>query len=94
MLEQNPANSFARYALAQEFANGGQLDRAVEEYRALIAADVNYAAAYFHGGQAFEKLGRIEEAREMYEKGIEVTTRTGDGHTRSELEGALNLLPL
>ena len=94
MLEQNPADSFARYALAQEFANTGHLDRAVEEYRALIAANADYAAAYFHGGQVYEKLGRLEEARGLYEKGIDVTTRTGDGHARSELEAALNLLPL
>jgi tetratricopeptide (TPR) repeat protein len=94
MLERNPADTFAAYALAQEFANSGQLDAAVEQYRQVIASNADYAAAYYHGGQAFEKLDRIEEAREMYEKGIEVTRRTGDGHTRSELEAALSMLPV
>jgi hypothetical protein len=28
----------------------------------------------------------------MYERGIEVTTRNGDAHTRSELQAALDLL--
>lgn len=94
MLERNPADTFAGYALAQEFASSGQLDAAVEQYRLVIASNADYAAAYYHGGQAFEKLDRIEDARAMYEKGIEVTRRTGDGHTRSELEAALSMLPL
>ena len=33
-------------------------------------------------------------AREMYEKGVEVTSRTGDGHARSELQAALDMLPI
>ncbi|MGD0619861.1 MAG: hypothetical protein ABSB67_19605 [Bryobacteraceae bacterium] len=66
----------------------------MEEFRQLLAANPNYAAGYFHGGQTLEKLGRVEDARAMYEQGIEVTTRTGDAHTRSELQGALDLLPI
>ncbi len=77
-----------------EYANSGQLTEAVGEFQALIARDSNYAAAYFHGGQALEKLGRIEDARGFYEKGIEATRRSGDTHTQSELEGALSLLPI
>ena len=92
MVTQDPKNSFARYGLAMELANLGQLDAAVSEYRALMEADPNYAAAYYHGGRALESLGRIDEAREIYRRGIEVTTRTGDAHTRSELQAALDIL--
>ncbi|MBV9441992.1 MAG: hypothetical protein JO217_04800, partial [Acidobacteriaceae bacterium] len=49
---------------------------------------------YYHGGQAFEKLGDLDGARAFYEKGIEITTRKGDGHTRAEIEAALSLLPI
>ncbi len=94
MVEQDPNNSFARYGLGMEYVNAGQFANAIAHFRALIAANADYAAAYYHGGQALEKLGNIEEARELYEKGIEATARTGDGHTRSELQGALDLLPL
>lgn len=94
MLEQDPNNSFARYGLAMELANTGKLEEAVAEYRTLIGRDPNYAAAYFHGGQTLEKLGSIEEARHIYQAGIEVTTRKGDAHTRAEIEAALNLLPV
>lgn len=94
MLEQDPKNTFARYGLAMEFANSGNLKRAVEEYRTVLTLDENYAAAYYHGGQALEKLGDIEGARALYEKGIEATTRKGDAHTRAEIEAALSLLPI
>ena len=92
LLEQDPKNSFARYGLALDHANNGDLDGAVTEFRTVIANDPNYCAAYYHGGQALEKLGRLTEAAGLYRDGIEAATRTGDGHTRSELEAALSLI--
>jgi tetratricopeptide (TPR) repeat protein len=96
MVVQDPKNTFARYGLAMEFANSGDLKQAVEEYRRVLELDENYAAAYYHGGQALEKLGDIDGARAIYEKGIEAATRKGDTHThtRSEIEAALSLLPI
>ncbi len=92
MLEQDPSNTFARYGIAMEYSNSGDLERAVEEFRKLLEANPDYAAAYYHGGRALERLGDEDGARAMYEKGIEITTRTGDAHTRSELQGALDIL--
>jgi Tfp pilus assembly protein PilF len=93
MIAENANNSFARYGLGMEYFKSGDFTQAVAEFRTLLERDNNYSAAYFHAGQALEKLGRVEEARAMYEKGVEVTTRKGDAHTRSEIEGALRLLP-
>jgi tetratricopeptide (TPR) repeat protein len=92
MVAQNPADSFSRYGLAMEYRNAGDLEAAVSEFRSLIAANPDYAAAYYHGGQALERSGKLEEARELYGQGIEVTTRKGDLHARSEIQAALDLL--
>jgi len=92
MVAQNPNDSFSRYGLAMEYARSGDLEQAIAEYRALLAANPNYPAAYYHGGQALEKLGRREEARTLYGQGIEATTRLGDLHTRSEIQAALDEL--
>jgi tetratricopeptide (TPR) repeat protein len=92
MVEQNPTDSFARYGLAMEYRNTGQLEAALAQFQALMAANPDYAPAYFHGGQTLERMGRIAEARQVYLQGIEVTTRSGDQHARSELQGALDLL--
>ena len=92
LVEQDPANAFTRYGLAMEYVNAGELETAVQEFSALLEHNPNYAAGYFHGGQTLERLGRIEEAKALYSQGIAITAKTGDGHTRSELQGALDLL--
>ncbi len=92
ILTQEPGNRLARYGLAMEYANAGRLDEAVGEYRALILSHPDYAYAYFHGGQALERMGKKEEARTMYQQGVEAAARSGDAHARSEIEGALDLL--
>ncbi len=92
MVAQNPKDSFSRYGLAMEYANTGSLEKAVEEYNSLLSFNLDYAAAYYHGGQALEKLGRLDEARTMYRRGLEATRRIGDGHTNSELQAALDIL--
>jgi tetratricopeptide (TPR) repeat protein len=92
MLAQNPSDSFSRYGLAMEYRNAGDLEAAIREFQELKRLHPDYAATYFHAGQTLERLGRIEEARVMYQEGIEVTTRKGDLHARSELQGALDLL--
>jgi len=92
MLLARPEDKLARYGLAMEYKNLGQYGLAIEEFRTLLNAHPDYAAAYFHGGQTLEKAGQLDEARGMYEQGIAVTTRTGDGHTRAELQAALDIL--
>jgi Tfp pilus assembly protein PilF len=92
MVEQNPADSFARYGLAMEYRNAGDLAAAMAEFRVLIAAHPDYSAAYYHGGQTLERLGQAAEAREIYLRGIEATTRKGDFHTRDEIQAALDLM--
>ena len=92
MVAQDPRNMLARYGLAMEYVNGGQLEQAAAEFAALIESQQDYAAAYYHGGQTLEKLGRDEEAAAYYRRGIDVTTKSGDSHTCSELEAALDLL--
>lgn len=94
MVAQDPNNAFARYGLAMEYAKTGHLDEAVSEYTELLQRNPDYAAAYYHGGQALEKLDRLEDARDWYQRGIEATFRSGDAHTRSELQTALDLLPI
>lgn len=89
MLAANPSNTFARYGLAMEYVKSGDLDSAVREFDAVLAVDASYAAAYFHGGQALEKLGRRDDAREYYRRGVAAAR---DPHARSELQAALDIL--
>ena len=92
LVSQNPGDSFARYGLAMAYASAGEHQQAVEQYRKLIELNPKYVAAYYHGGQAVEKAGKPDEAREIYRRGIVVCSEIGDQHTRSELEVVLDLL--
>jgi tetratricopeptide (TPR) repeat protein len=89
LLDQNPSSTFARYGLAMEYAKAGDLQGAVAAFEEVTKTDPNYSAAYFHGGQTLEKLGKLDEARDFYRRGIAVTR---DPHARSELEAALDIL--
>jgi tetratricopeptide (TPR) repeat protein len=89
LLEANPANTFARYGLAMEYVKSGSLDQAMTEFEAVLAVDPGYAAAYYHGGQALEKLGRLDAARDYYRRGI---ASVRDAHALSELQAALDIL--
>ena len=92
MVASNPHDSFARYGLAMEFVKGGQLQQAADEFAKLLELNPQYPAGYFHGGQALEKLGKIDEARALYQQGIGVSKDMGDLHTASELQAALDIL--
>lgn len=89
LVEKNPKDSLARYGLAMEHAKREEYEKALESFRKLLEWNPDYAAAYFHAGQVLRKIGQIEEARRFLECGIEVTTRSGDLHTKSEMEAAL-----
>ena len=89
LLADNPANTFARYGLAMEHVRSGDLDGAVQEFEAVLTTDPKYSAAYYHGGQALEKLGKFDQARDLYRRGIAATR---DPHALSELQAALDIL--
>lgn len=92
MVAQQPGDSFLRYGLAMEYKNAGDLEAALAEFRSLLGVNPDYSAAYFHGGQTLERLGRLDEARALYREGIEAATRKGDLHTRNEIQAALDML--
>ena len=92
MAAQDPTNAFARYGLAMEYVKTDQFEHAMTEFRALLEVNPNYSAAYFHGGQTLEKMGLADDAKALYRSGIEATILNGDGHTRSELQAALDML--
>ena len=89
LLAADPANTFARYGLAMEYVKSADLPAAVAEFDALVANAPEYSAAYFHGGQTLEKMGRLDDARDYYRRGIAVTL---DPHALGELQAALDIL--
>ncbi|MCY4188089.1 MAG: tetratricopeptide repeat protein [Bryobacterales bacterium] len=92
MLEADPANHFARYGLAHEFAKRGNDSKALEEFGRILEEDPDYQAAYYHAGKTLERMNCPDKARDTYQQGIDASHRTGDAHACAELEEALALL--
>ncbi len=55
-----------------------------------MATFPDYVPAYLMAGETCLALGRPAQAAKVFEKGIEVATRSGDAHARRELEAALD----
>ena len=92
-IAQRPADPFPHYGLALEHKNAGQLEEAWAVFGELMQKHPTYTAAYLHAGNTALALGKVEEARAVYARGIEACVKAGDGHARGELEGALAGLP-
>jgi hypothetical protein len=86
---QRPQDPFPRYALAMELKSASDLQGAWLALASLIADQPDYIPSYFPGGEVLVALGRMEEARVIYGKGIEACARGGDAHMGANLEDAL-----
>jgi tetratricopeptide (TPR) repeat protein len=92
-IAQRPGDPFPRYGLALEHKNAGRLDEAWGAFAELLEKHPTYTAAYLHAGNTAVALGRADDARAVYVRGVEACARAGDAHARGELEGALASLP-
>lgn len=90
LLEQDPNDSFSRYALALEYAGQGERQIAVSLLQEVIQRDPTYVAAYQQLGYNYSSLGRVEDARVILNEGIAKATEAGDNHARSEMQEALD----
>ena len=93
ILDQNPNDAFARYGLAMEYAKAGDSAAALAEYEKTVAANPDYVPAYQMGGQLLMNLGRDQEARQWFDRGMAVAQRTGNRHAEAEMQGMRDTLP-
>ncbi|MGO9639796.1 MAG: tetratricopeptide repeat protein [Candidatus Acidiferrales bacterium] len=89
----HPKDPFARYGLAMECANSGDLEAAVGHFQQLLADNPDYVAGYHQYSQLLTRMDRNDEARKTLATGIEVARRSGNDHARSEMESLLSLIP-
>lgn len=89
ILAQNPNDPFARYGLALEYSNQGNIDTALAEFGKLLSSNPDYTPGYFMAAQTLAKADRNEEARKMLTDGIASAKRAGNAHAQSEMEAML-----
>jgi cytochrome c-type biogenesis protein CcmH/NrfG len=92
LLNHDPKNAFARYGLAMEYSNQGDVGRALEEFTNLLSVHPDYTAGYFMAAQTLAKSGRSPDARNMLARGIACAQKKGDTHAQSEMQAMLDQL--
>ena len=92
VLTQNPNDTFARYGLAMEYSNAGDIERALTEFKTLLENTPDYTPGYFMAAQTLAKAARTEEAKRMLIDGISSARRTGNQHAQSEMTAMLEEL--
>jgi tetratricopeptide (TPR) repeat protein len=89
-LKQNPGDEFTRYLVALELVKLNQMAEAFTHFEILAQKHPDYLPTYYQYAVALQKEGRIDRAREVFQMGIKVAEKAGDGHAKSELLQALN----
>jgi Flp pilus assembly protein TadD len=89
MLAEEPNDPFLRYGLAMEFVSEGNDEEAVRCFHELTAAAPDYVPAYHQAGQALVRLGRTDQARALFDRGIVAARKQGDVHAAEEMAGFL-----
>jgi len=92
ILTANPEDSFARYGLAMEYSKTGQIEPALQEFKALIEKNPDYTPAYFMAAQTLASASRVAEAKRWLVDGISSARRTGNAHAQSEMTNMLEEL--
>ncbi len=89
LVAKEPGNSLAHYMLANEYLKVGRHERALQELEVYFGMVDDEGAGYRMAATANLVLGRREEAREAYRRGIEAAERHHHPGMASEFREAL-----
>src|SRR5947209_8870186 len=87
MLADDPNDPFLRYGLGMEYMSEGANEEAVRCFRELTEVVPEYVPGYQQAGQVLTKLGRTDEARDFFRRGIAMAQKVGNMHARDEMQG-------
>ena len=92
ILAQDPGNAFARYGLAVEYTQRGEIALALEQFDTLQKLHPDYTAGYQMAAQTLLASGEARQAESRLRAGIQSARRTGNQHALAEMEGMLEEL--
>lgn len=90
ILEQNPTDAFARYALAMALVSAGRSEDALGQFGETLQHNPDYVPAYQMSAQTLLKLGRMDEARTRLRDGLAVAARAHNERAASEMQAMLD----
>lgn len=90
MLDSRPDDPRFRFGLALELLKEERLQEGVEELRRYLSLSDDEGNAWGRLGAALRQLGRDDEGRDAYRKGIEAAERHGHPTMAEEFEAILD----
>lgn len=85
MLVDDPDDQMLRYMLATELEKEGDHRASLDLFHGLMDETSPYVPAFLMAGQQQARLGRIDEARATYRRGIEAAQKVRDEHAAGEM---------
>lgn len=89
MLQGSPGDQTLRYMLAMELDKEGHAEQALQNFEVLMKNPKPYVPAFLMTGQLLTRLGRTNEAKETYQRGIAQAQLQENGHAAGEMAGFL-----
>jgi cytochrome c-type biogenesis protein CcmH/NrfG len=89
MLKSQPEDVMIWYGLASEYSKVAQWEDAIEALRNVIKLNPEYTAAYQMLGTALMNNSLSDEAKTVWQEGIQVAVRTGAWKAKQHMEGLL-----
>ncbi|NNE27302.1 MAG: tetratricopeptide repeat protein [Saprospiraceae bacterium] len=86
--EKDNQDAFIIFALAKEYEQLSQIDKAMYHYLELKTKHSDYIGLYYHLAKLYETRGENEMALQTYGEGIELAKSKRDYHALSELNNA------
>src|SRR4051812_48266739 len=89
LLQTQPDDAMIWYGLANEYIKIDKVSDAIEALRNVIRITPDNTAAYQMLGSVLMGTGQRDEARRIWQQGIEAANRTGAGNARRHIERLL-----
>jgi len=92
MLESGQDNALIRFTLGSAFMQNQKFEQAIEHLAKAVEMDPGYSAAWKNYGKALEQNDQIDDAIDVYRKGITTAEAKGDKQTAKEMNVFLKRL--
>jgi predicted Zn-dependent protease len=91
MLESDPNNAMVLFGLANEYQKIEDWQNTIETLEDYLSKSDDEGAAYGMLARAYAQTGNREKAREIYEKGVEVSLAHGHPSMAQDYRATLDL---
>ena len=92
LINRDPHNPLGRYGLANELFKSELYEDAIVEINEYLKLKDDEGAVYRMLAECYVRTGKIEEAKQSYQKGVEAANRHGHPSMAEEFEEALEFL--